>query len=273
MLDFNAVESAGAKVENYRENAFQLPTAMAPSLPRRVAAKAALPKPALKRSTVLASLTEFASVLPPTAANTSNLNPLADLVAFFLTFDVDYDTIISKRSTEAKEELLEENRQIVHSGFYMLKIIFESLITTGRLFGTLKSSAKKVKLGQGEGKKQEEGGDIEAVKNWLRGLWEDYLDKAREIIGSHWDFGVRVRRFPAVFDEVEIYPLFSVYDSRWTHVTSTHGIDVPHVVASDPSRPIRFQHFRHRRQEFVASGIQGRSVGGGEREIGCAAKG
>lgn len=252
---------------------FSFLTAMAPSLPRRVAAKPALPKPALKRSTVLASLTGFASVLPPTASNTSNLNPLADLVALFLTFDVDYDAIISKRSTEAKEELLEENRQIVHSGFYMLKIIFESLIATGRLFGTLKSSAKKVKLGAGDGKKQGEGGDIEAVKNWLRGLWEDYLNKAREIIGSHWDFGVRVRPSPTAFVEFEIHPLFSVNDSRWSHVASTNGIDVSHFAASDSSGSIRFKHFRHCRQEFVAPGLQGRSGGGSEREICCAAEG
>ena len=232
---------------------------MPASLPRRVAVKAVLPKPALKRSTVLASLTELAAILPPTAPGNSNLNPLADLVALFLTFDVDYDTIISKRSTEAKEELLEENRQIVHSGFYMLKIVFESLITTGRLFGTLKSSAKKVKLGAGEGKKElaGEGGDIEAVKNWLRGLYEDYLNKAREVIGSHWDFGVRVRRFlPALYRNRYLqFCRCSVYNPRRSYVVAKNRVGVSHLAPSDSSGSVWLQHVCHRSQEFAATRI------------------
>lgn len=148
------------------------------SLPKAKQATASKPAASTSSSSpsLLAQITILASALPPSAPANSDLNPLADLVALF-------QSLPSSLPPTASPSQLEANRQAVHTGLHTLKAIFETLIAGGRLHGTLKAR----QAGQQADK------SVEAVKQWLGVRWNDYLAKAADVVGEHWDVGVRVR--------------------------------------------------------------------------------
>lgn len=128
---------------------------------------------------VLNKITLLSSQLPPTV-NTSNLNPLADLLSLF--------TALPLRST-AKGAALEAERRIIITSLLALKTVFEALITKGRLHGVLKSN-KKTKLDEDEDK---EVTSVEQVKEWLKSRYEEYCQRLAEVMTGHWDATIRVR--------------------------------------------------------------------------------
>lgn len=152
------------------------------SLPKRAAPRKP-PAPAAAPDATLASITRLGSLLPPAAAAGADLNPLLDLLALFAALPLTFPA-------SATPAVLEANRQAVHAALHLLKSIFESLISQGRLHGQLKASVKRAKglTGEAQG-----SGNVEAVKLWLRQRWTEYLERAVEIVGAHWDAGVRVR--------------------------------------------------------------------------------
>lgn len=128
-------------------------------------------------------IVKLASTLPPSAPANSDLNPLADLVHLFTKLPISF-------ATAATPAQLESNRQAVHTALHALKAIFESLIAHGRIHGVFSNKAKKAKLSVVQS--PAELASIEAVKLWLKERWSEYLTKAAEIAGAHWEAGVRV---------------------------------------------------------------------------------
>lgn len=148
----------------------------------------------------LSEITRLASILPPAAPASSDLNPLSDFIQLFRKIPLEL-------TAGAKASALETNRQAVHTALHTLKAIFEHLIEGGRLHGVLKTGKRQKGIDGKEVVREEKS--VEAVRVWLNERWHEYLVKCVEVATQHWDTGVRVRtisNLPRARDRLMLIP-------------------------------------------------------------------
>ncbi|GAA6062902.1 hypothetical protein JCM10212_004351 [Sporobolomyces blumeae] len=170
-----------------------------------------------KPDSVLTRISHLAAALPPTAPASASLNPLADLIELYASLKLSLPEATAP-------QLLERNRQEVHTALHTLKAIFEALINGGRLHGILKGTKRtKTEDGDGSERLSKEEQVVQKVKAWLKERWDDYLEQTAKVASGHWDSTVRLSALNALMSLVRTESLFltSLHHARQAQFART----------------------------------------------------